>query len=146
MGRDSIRIFHLQFADDTLLFCKEDDSMLNTMFNSIKAFEWLSGLKVNWNKSGLCGVNIESQRVRQIANKFNCKVELLPIIYLGLPLGGNPKSSDFWLPIQEKISKKLDRWKSFQLSRVDALSFNTWEHSFILSIIISTSIEDQQTA
>lgn len=61
--------------------------MLEALFDTIKAFGWLSGLKVNWDKSSLSGVNIDSQKDALTAKKFNCKPESLPILYLGLPLG-----------------------------------------------------------
>lgn len=41
----------------------------------------------DWDKSAIYGVNIKSQKVSQIAKMLNCKVESLPIMYLGLPLG-----------------------------------------------------------
>ncbi|RVW86537.1 putative ribonuclease H protein [Vitis vinifera] len=39
-----------------------------------------------------------------------------PILYLGLPLGGNPKACGFWDPVIEKISRRLDGWKKAYLS------------------------------
>ena len=36
--------------------------------------------------------------------------------YLGLPLGGNPKTIDFWDLVVERISKRLDDWKHAFLS------------------------------
>ena len=39
------------------------------------------------------------------------------IKYLGLPLGGNPMSVEFWRPIIEKVVKRLDGWKKGFLSR-----------------------------
>lgn len=77
----------------------------------------MSGLKVNWDRSSLRGINIYLQKVALIATKWNCKTEQLPIMYLGLPLGGNPKLEVFWIPIKDKILKKLDRWKMYQLCR-----------------------------
>lgn len=47
-------------------------------------------------------INIEKQRILQIATSLNCKADSMPITYLGFPLGGNPKHPDFWNSIQEK--------------------------------------------
>lgn len=41
---------------------------------------------------------------------LNCKVENLPIMYLGLPLGGYPKRSYILQSIIEKVQGKLDKW------------------------------------
>lgn len=38
-------------------------------------------------------------------------------MYLGFPLGNNPRNYDFWQPVIEKVGKKLDGWKQFNLSR-----------------------------
>ena len=38
------------------------------------------------------------------------------MLYLGLPLGGNPKACGFWDPVIERISQRLDRWKKAYLS------------------------------
>lgn len=39
--------------------------------------------------------------------------------YLGMPLGGNLKSCNFWDPVVEKIGKRLDGWnKAFISKRV----------------------------
>lgn len=58
MGPNAEHISDLQFADDTLLFSKDSDDMLAVLFDTVKAFEWLSGLKVNWEKSSLSRVNM----------------------------------------------------------------------------------------
>lgn len=38
----------------------------------------------------------------------SCKVESLPIMYLGFPLGGNNKAFSFWDPLIDKFRQKLD--------------------------------------
>lgn len=50
VGKDNIHISILQFADDTLLFCKDNDSMLITLRKTVELFEWILGQKVNWEK------------------------------------------------------------------------------------------------
>ncbi|RVW71406.1 Uridylate kinase [Vitis vinifera] len=39
---------------------------------------------------------------------FLGKVSEWPLYYLGFPLGGNPKTIDFWDPVVERISRRLD--------------------------------------
>lgn len=114
---DKIQIFHLQFADDTILFCQDNNYMINNLVTSIEIFEVALGLKVNWEKSAISGINLEVSRIVSLASRLNCKVEHLPIKYLGLPLGEHPQLDSFWLPVMEKILKKLDRWNKFSLSK-----------------------------
>ena len=45
----------------------------------------------------------------------------LPITYLGIPLGANPKWVSTWQPILNKIEKMLALWKTKLLSRAGHL-------------------------
>ncbi|CAJ2638128.1 uncharacterized mitochondrial protein AtMg01250-like [Trifolium pratense] len=53
-----ISISHLQFADDTVLLGVKSWANVRTMRVVLVLFETMSGLKVNFNKSILVGVNI----------------------------------------------------------------------------------------
>lgn len=59
VGKDKVHVSILQFANDTLIFCKYDDNMLNALIEITQLFEWCSGQKVNKEKSALCGLNID---------------------------------------------------------------------------------------
>ena len=52
---------------------------------------------------------------------LGCKVLSLPITYLGIPLGANPRRVETWNPIIEKIRKKLSGWKMKMISRAGRL-------------------------
>ncbi|RVW98413.1 Transposon TX1 uncharacterized 149 kDa protein [Vitis vinifera] len=52
----------------------------------------------------------------RLAEMLDCKASGWPILYLGLPLGGNPKTSGFWDPVIERISRRLDGWQKAYLS------------------------------
>lgn len=60
----------------------------------------------------LCGINVEYIGNSKAA-ALNCKVEHLPFLYLGLPLGGYAKQLVFGWPVIDNFQKKLDRWKRF---------------------------------
>ncbi|RVX07806.1 hypothetical protein CK203_021931 [Vitis vinifera] len=51
-----------------------------------------------------------------LAKMLDCKASGWPILYLGLPLGGNPKVCSFWDPVIERISRRLDGWQKAYLS------------------------------
>jgi len=46
-------------------------------------FEALSGLKVNFSKSHLVGVNVATSWLSEAAMVMNCKVGCIPFVYLG---------------------------------------------------------------
>ena len=76
----------------------------------------VSGLKINFHKSLICGVGVEVGLVEQFAAQLNCLSQKLPIKYLGLPLGSNPGRKQVWQPVMERIKKKLSGWKRRFLS------------------------------
>ena len=94
---EGLLISHLLFADDTLVFCKPDESNLGYLRCILLLFEALSGLKVNISKSALIPVG-EVPNVHDLARFFGCGVEHLPSSYLGLPLGASYKSIAVWDP------------------------------------------------
>lgn len=55
-------------------------------------FEEISGLKVNFNKSLLTGVNISGLWLAKAAMVMNCRMGSIPFVYLGLPIGGIQES------------------------------------------------------
>lgn len=105
VGKKNVHVSHLEFADDILIFCKDDDVMLNNRIKVIKAYAWLSGFTVNWEKSAVRGINIQPKKVQQVASFMNCQIASFTFLYLGLPFGGNPRSTVFWSPIVEKSRK-----------------------------------------
>lgn len=54
---DNIKFFHLQFADDTLLFIEGEDNCIHSIKRILLIFQHLSGLKINFHKSDLVGPN-----------------------------------------------------------------------------------------
>ena len=96
VGKDKIHIPILQFADNTLLFCKFDEVMMENLRKTLLVFEWCSGQKLNREKSSICGINIENSKILSTANNLNCKVESLSFTYLSLPSGGYSKSAQFF--------------------------------------------------
>ncbi|KAL5552494.1 hypothetical protein UlMin_039895 [Ulmus minor] len=76
-----------------------------------------SGLKINMNKSSLAGIHMEDEEVMALAVVVGCEKGSWPMKYLGLPLGGNPNSTEFWNPVVEKVGKRLDGWKKAVLSK-----------------------------
>ncbi|KAK3218269.1 hypothetical protein Dsin_012239 [Dipteronia sinensis] len=55
------------------------------------------------------------------AKMFRCKKASLPITFLGLPLGGNPRSISFWEPMLEKVHARLAPWKMLFISKAGRL-------------------------
>ncbi|RVW23803.1 putative ribonuclease H protein [Vitis vinifera] len=116
VGRNRCRVSHLQFADDTILFANSCAEELQTLKSLLLVFGQVFRLKVNLDKSNLMGINLDQNHLSRLALLLDCKASVWPILYLGLPLGGNPTTCGFWDPVIERISRRLDGWQKAYLS------------------------------
>ncbi|MCH83704.1 glutamate-gated kainate-type ion channel receptor subunit GluR5 [Trifolium medium] len=73
-------------------------------------------MKVNFNKSELIGINVQSSWLHDAAETLNCKVGNFPTKYLGLPIGCDPRKNRTWEPVISSLRKKLSSWKCRSLS------------------------------
>ena len=83
---EELVLSHLLFADDTLLFCKDNPDQLAHMGWILMWFEALLGLKINLGKSEIISMG-GSENVEALAAELGCKVGTLPTTYLASPLG-----------------------------------------------------------
>ena len=83
---------------------------------SLLLFQSLSGLKVNFSKSYLVGVNVASSWLAEAAMVLSCKVGSIPFVYLGMPIEGTSRRLSFWEPVLNRIKAKLSGWSSKHLS------------------------------
>ncbi|RVX09326.1 LINE-1 retrotransposable element ORF2 protein [Vitis vinifera] len=116
VGRDRTRVSLLQFADDTIFFSKASLDLLQNLKIILLVFGQVSGLKINLEKSTISGINTRQEMLSSLALVLECRVSEWPLSYLGLSLGGNPKTIGFWDPVVERISRRLDGWKKAYLS------------------------------
>ncbi|XP_028069533.1 uncharacterized protein LOC114272061 [Camellia sinensis] len=119
VGSIGMKITHLQFADDTILFCEADWEEVVTIKRILRCFEILSGLKINYHKSVVSGVGINEESLVDLAAKLNCLHQKLPLKYLGLPLEANPRRRRTWQPVLDKCKQRLASWKRRFLSFAD---------------------------
>ncbi|XP_048494804.1 uncharacterized protein LOC125494938 [Beta vulgaris subsp. vulgaris] len=107
---------HLQYADDTILFSPPSVKSLLNIRNTLLLFQLASGLKINFHKSEILGINIHDSWLSMAAAKLCCRVGKFPLIYLGLPIGGSISRLKLWDPIIERMKSKLATWKGKLLS------------------------------
>ena len=110
------KITHLQYADDTIIFCPPNMEFLLNIKKVLILFQMVSGLQVNFHKSSLMGIHTDDPWLHSAASSLLCKVGSLPFTYLGLPIGGNVSKIDSWAPIINRIERKLATWKGRLLS------------------------------
>ncbi|XP_049372997.1 uncharacterized protein LOC125837971 [Solanum verrucosum] len=114
-GAESLEVTHLQYADDTLIFCGAEEEQLKYVRVILVLFEGVSGLHINRWKSFMYPIN-EVNNMSYIASILGGVVATLPTTYLGMPLGAKSKFIEIWNGVIEKCEKKLARWKTQYLS------------------------------
>ena len=111
-----VRISHLLFANDNILFCDASREQLLSIRLDLSCFQAFTRLKVNVGKSEIVPVG-DVGSIGALANILHCRVGSLPMKYLGMPLGTPYKIASIWNPILEKMEKKLSGWKPLYLSK-----------------------------
>lgn len=88
---NSMVVSHLQFVDDTLLLGNKSWANIRALRATLVISESLLGLKVDFNTSLLAGINIFDSWMAEVALVLSYKVGKVPFMYLGLPIGSNPR-------------------------------------------------------
>jgi hypothetical protein len=109
-------ISHIQYADDTLCIGEASVENLWSLKALLKGFEFASGLKVNFLKSSIIGINVENHFMETACIFLNCSRGVVPFKYLGLPVGTNPRRMATWAPMVEKVRSKLNSWGNKHIS------------------------------
>lgn len=69
-----------------------------------------SGLKVNFFKSCLIGVNIDGEFMYTACYFLNFKRGGIPFNYFGLPVGANVRKFSTLDPLVKKVERRLINW------------------------------------
>jgi hypothetical protein len=93
----------MQGVESQLLLLKE---ILHKIYLS-------SGLKVNYHKSCLVPINIDSAQALELAEAFGCLVGSFPFTYLGLPMGLTKPQVKDYAPLICRIERRLSTSSQF---------------------------------
>jgi hypothetical protein len=116
VGRENVPISILQYADNTLCIGEALVDNLWTIKAALRGFELVSGLKVNFFKSCIIGVNVSDEFLTMASDFLNCRIGRTPFKYLGLPVGANSRKLDTWEPMLNTIRGRLGNWGNKHVS------------------------------
>ncbi|KAL9687729.1 hypothetical protein QQ045_032136 [Rhodiola kirilowii] len=117
ISRRSPPISHLLFADDCLLFMRVHSSTVKAIKYVLQCYEIISGQTVNYGKSEIAlSRNCPQHIVEDINNTLG--VQVVPHLskYLGLPIQSHRKRTATFLPIIDKLWRKVNGWQNCKLS------------------------------
>lgn len=84
----------------------------------------VSGLRVNFHKSCIVGMNVDSNEVNMAAHFLYCRIGQVPFEFLGIPVGEILRLSSIWSLVIKKLRDRLSTWKRRQLSIGGRITFN----------------------
>lgn len=113
----TVPIVAFQYADDTAVVACSDISTLITFKLILRLFTSISGLQVNYSKSTYIPINISQEDLPWIHMVIGFSKTNFPVTYLGMPLTIKRPGKALYLPLVEKIERRLDGWQSKLLSR-----------------------------
>ncbi|GKA00908.1 RNA-directed DNA polymerase, eukaryota, reverse transcriptase zinc-binding domain protein [Tanacetum coccineum] len=116
IGQGNLVLSHLFYADDAIFVGEWSQYNAYNLICMLRCFYLVSGLKINVNKSKLLGVGVSDVDVVDMAKVLGCGVSKLPMMYLGVPVGGNMGRCENWNRIIQKFTSKLSQWKARFLS------------------------------
>jgi hypothetical protein len=116
LGGNEVRISHLLFADDTIVFCDAAPEQVLHIRKALSYFEAIIGLRVNLAKSEMVPVGVMDS-MQPLADLLCCRIGALPMLYLGMPLGAQYKALNVWNSVLEKIERRLANWQTLYLSK-----------------------------
>lgn len=144
-----LRLAHLMFADDLILFCKANMQSVNILMEAFEEFSLTSGMEANPHKSQIMIGGCNEEEEVKIRKRTNFEAGGFPFKYLGVPITANKLSKSECFLMIEKIAGRIKLWKSRSLSYAGRLRliqsvifgiFNFWASIFLIPKGVTNTI------
>ncbi|XP_043696964.1 uncharacterized protein LOC122647675 [Telopea speciosissima] len=112
----SLKLTHLAFADDLMIFSKVSIASLETILLCLQQFKELSDLHINPAKSLIFFAGVTDADKAAFLAISGFLEGQLPVKYLGIPLISARLSAHHCTPLLDMIRKRLQLWKNKLLS------------------------------
>lgn len=113
---EGLKLNHLAFADDILLFCNGDFLSICRILQGLKLFSQTSGLFPNASKSAIYCVGMTVGEVRRVIEVSGFQLGTLPFNYLGLPIYARKVPAYESSRLMDKMTNRIRNWSTRSLS------------------------------
>ncbi|XP_019256268.1 PREDICTED: uncharacterized protein LOC109234654 [Nicotiana attenuata] len=134
------KLTHLVFADDLMIFCKENLKSIARVMEALQHFSDATGLEANIDKSSMFVAGVDEETRQNMLKITGFTLGTFPIRYLGLPLTSRKWNKMDCKQLVDKITSKITAYTR-QLSYAGRLQiimvvlfsiYNFWSAVFIL--------------
>nr|GEY81447.1 hypothetical protein [Tanacetum cinerariifolium] len=115
-GCRELKMTHLSFADDLLVFCHGDVNSIYVIKDTLLEFSRVSGLLPNLGKSVIFFGSVKENDKMAIMQALPFKVDKLPVKYLGIPLLAKRLGIKDCTCLVDKVKNRVMDWKNKSLS------------------------------
>lgn len=127
----NLKLNHLCFANDLLLFCHGNYISILLMLQGLKLFSSTSGLILNEEKTVVYCSGMEELEINRVIEVSGYKRAQLSFRYLGIPIFSKKLSDVECRGLVERMVKRIQVWRSRNLSYMARL---TLVNAVLLSI------------
>ncbi|KAL2232350.1 UNVERIFIED_CONTAM: Retrovirus-related Pol polyprotein from type-2 retrotransposable element R2DM [Sesamum indicum] len=118
---EKLKITHILFADDLMLFSRGDLPSIHILIECLQEFRDASGLTVNTSKSSIFTAGIQNEELDGILARTEFARGEMPVRYLGIPLAAQRLSVTNYSPLMDQIANCISKWTGKSLSYADRL-------------------------
>lgn len=112
----TVKLTHLSFADDILVFADGKVTSLNGLIGVMDQFSTMLGLHINVAKCSIYAPGHNKHLIQQFAEERGLSVGSLPFRYLSLPLTSKAWTKVYYELLIDRIRKKFLAWSHRSLS------------------------------
>ncbi|KAK4389436.1 Retrovirus-related Pol polyprotein from type-2 retrotransposable element R2DM [Sesamum angolense] len=113
---EKLKITHLLFADDLMLFSRGDLPSIRILMECLQEFRDVSGLAVNTAKSNIFTAGIQNDTLDEALAMTEFARWHMPVQYLGIPLAAQRLSVTDYSPLVDQIAGCIHKWTAKSLS------------------------------
>lgn len=111
-----IKLTHLSFADDLLIFIEDNIESVQCVLQVLKEFEERSGLAVSMQKTSFFASGVSEEEINTIQASTGMACGSLPFRYLGVPMNSRKLSLASCEPLLHQIKTRFNSWSTKTLS------------------------------